>query len=270
MISKRLILSSLPAMAAAVFFMARAAGGSIRGRQQGRYIQQRCRADTLQELRRVPPAERRGAVLAFDLQGRPPLGALNSGEGPHSRDASVACRSTLRQFQKRRSSEPERYRHYSNLGGSGRARRRSKTSAPIPDYIDGWRIGTPDQVFSMSEEHTIEPGATDDYFVFTITTKFKEDKWIQAAEIRPSNRKLVHHAIAHILTPQTIARSRRGGGEPSPKTEDELPIFYKQGSLLRVKMDAPVIDDGARAINGGSLIKPRTSDQRLRICSASC
>jgi len=142
---------------------------------------------------------------------------------------------------------------------------------PIPAYIEGWRIGTPDQVFSMSEEHVIEPDAPDDYFVFTIPTRFNEDKWVQAAEIRPSNRRVVHHAIAHILTPQTIARSRQGTNRPAAKTpgsnspvhnsEDEPPIFYRQGSLSRVKMDAPVMDDGARAINGGSLFKRSAGNQ---------
>lgn len=130
----------------------------------------------------------------------------------------------------------------------------------VPEYVDGWKIGTPDQVFSMSEEHTIAPGAPDDYFVFTIPTRFKEDKWVQAAEIRPSNRRIVHHAIAHILTPQTIARSRVGNGS-SVKSEAEPPIFYRQGSLSRVKMDAPVIDDGARSINGGSLFKRTAGSQ---------
>jgi len=142
---------------------------------------------------------------------------------------------------------------------------------PIPAYIEGWRIGTPDQVFSMSEEHVIEPDAPDDYFVFTIPTRFNEDKWVQAAEIRPSNRRVVHHAIAHILTPQTIARSRQGTDRPAAKapgsnspvfnSEAEPPIFYRQGSLSRVKMDAPVMDDGARAINGGSLFKRSAGNQ---------
>jgi len=135
-----------------------------------------------------------------------------------------------------------------------------------PEFIDGWRIGTPDQIFSMSEEHTIEPGAPDEYFVFTIPTGFKEDKWVQAAEIRPSNRRLIHHAIAHILTPRTIARSRErksseGRSQSSSKAEDEPSIFYRQDSLSRVKMDAPVIDDGARARNGGALFKRNPSDQ---------
>jgi Copper type II ascorbate-dependent monooxygenase, C-terminal domain len=131
----------------------------------------------------------------------------------------------------------------------------------LPSYIDGWRIGKPDQVFSMTEEYTIKPDDPDNYVYFVVPTEFKEDKWIQAAEIRPSNKKVVHHVIAHILTPQAIAGSRRSGAQADRQAENEQAIFYKEGGLARVKLDAPVIDDGANAPNGGAAFKRRAGEE---------
>src|SRR5712692_4064371 len=108
----------------------------------------------------------------------------------------------------------------------------------LPGYIEGWRIGKPDQVFSMTEEYTIKPDDPDNYVYFVVPTEFKEDRWVQAAEIRPSNKKVVHHIIAHILTPQAIAGSRRRGAQADRRAENEQPIFYKEGGLARVKLDA--------------------------------
>jgi mono/diheme cytochrome c family protein len=130
-----------------------------------------------------------------------------------------------------------------------------------PDQVEGWKIGKPDQVLSMSEEYTIKPDDPDNYVYAVIPTRFKEDRWIQAAEIRPTNKRIVHHVIAHILTPQTIAGSRGTADKPESPAGNELPIFYKEGGLARVKMDAPVIDDGASAPNGGSVFKRRGSEE---------
>jgi len=136
-----------------------------------------------------------------------------------------------------------------------------KDLPPVPGYIEGWRIGTPDQVLSMTEEHTIKPDDPDTYVYFVVPTEFKEDRWIQAAEIRPSNKKMVHHVIAHILTPQAIAGSRRKSAEADRQAENEQQIFYKDGGLARVRMDAPVIDDGADAPNGGAAFKRRAGEE---------
>src|SRR5436190_220439 len=94
-----------------------------------------------------------------------------------------------------------------------------KDLTALPDYIDRWRIGNPDQVFSMTEEYTIKPDDSDNYVYFVVPTEFKEDRWIQAAEIRPSNNKVVHHVIAHILTPQAIAGASGSAGQSDRPTE---------------------------------------------------
>jgi hypothetical protein len=136
-----------------------------------------------------------------------------------------------------------------------------KNLPPITAYIEGWRIGEPDQVFSMTEDYTIKPDDPDNYVYFVVPAEFKEDKWVQAAEIRPSNRKVVHHIIAHILTPQAMAGARGSGAQIDRQAESGQPIFYKQGGLARVKPNAPVIDDGANAPNGGAAYKRRVSEE---------
>jgi hypothetical protein len=130
-----------------------------------------------------------------------------------------------------------------------------------PDYIDGWRIGPPDRVLTMDRDYVIEPGAPDAYVYVTIPTAFKEDRWVQAAEIRPTNRRVVHHAIAHILTPETMAKTRKASKTSATDPENDEPIFYKDGGLSRVRMDAPVIDDGASAANGGAVFRRRTGEE---------
>jgi hypothetical protein len=39
------------------------------------------------------------------------------------------------------------------------------------------------------------------YQYHTISTNFTQDKWIEASEIRPGNRSVVHHVIPYIQNP---------------------------------------------------------------------
>lgn len=130
----------------------------------------------------------------------------------------------------------------------------------LPDVVTDWQIGRPNRIFVMSQDYTIEPGVPDQYVYVTFNTTFTEDRWVQAAEIRPGNRRLVHHVIAHVLPPQSAAEIRGVGGESLNETKDARSIFYKEGSLARVRLDAPVINDGANTPNGGAVFKPRGVD----------
>jgi hypothetical protein len=67
-----------------------------------------------------------------------------------------------------------------------------------PKYPDGWNIGKPDAVFYLPEEYPVPADGVVEYKYFTVDTKFTEDKWIQAAEIRPGNRGVVHHVIVFV------------------------------------------------------------------------
>jgi mono/diheme cytochrome c family protein len=115
-----------------------------------------------------------------------------------------------------------------------------------PSFSEGWKIGKPDIVLTMQDEYTLEPNGSDEYINFVMPTRFKEDVWIQAAEIHPGNRKIVHHVVAFVQTPQFQAQWKSTQGRPSAQS-----IFYQDGTLIRTKLDAPAYDDGCTAPNGG-------------------
>jgi hypothetical protein len=119
-----------------------------------------------------------------------------------------------------------------------------KDLPPAPAFEEGWHIGKPDLVLSMLEEHTVEAEGPDDYLYFVIPTNFKEDKWIRAAEIRPGNKRVVHHVIAFVARQDVVSRffAQRQSGNPAAQS-----FFITDGTLRRVRMDAPVIDDGCSA-----------------------
>src|ERR1700687_4215556 len=77
-----------------------------------------------------------------------------------------------------------------------------------PRYVPGWNMGKPDYVLAMSEPYTVAAHAPDSYVYVTFPTRFKEDKWVQAAEILPGNPEIVHHVIAHVITPQAPSVKR--------------------------------------------------------------
>jgi peroxiredoxin len=74
---------------------------------------------------------------------------------------------------------------------------------PPRTFAEGWRIGKPDVVLEMGETFTV-PAEVEgglEYQYFTVPTRFKEDRWVQAAEARPGNRSVVHHIIVYVVPP---------------------------------------------------------------------
>ena len=66
-----------------------------------------------------------------------------------------------------------------------------------PKFADGWTIGKPDAIFTMTEEFKVPAEGTIPYQYIRVPTHLTEDKWIQAIEFRPSNPAVVHHIIAN-------------------------------------------------------------------------
>ena len=74
--------------------------------------------------------------------------------------------------------------------------------APPPrTFAEGWTIGQPDLVFEMPEPFQVPANGTLEYMYVIVPTGFREDKWMSAAEVRPGNRAVMHHANVYIREP---------------------------------------------------------------------
>lgn len=67
-----------------------------------------------------------------------------------------------------------------------------------PVFQDGWQLGQPDLVIKMKDAYTVPAEGRDIYRCFVIPIDTAEDKYVSAVEFRPSNRKVVHHAIFYL------------------------------------------------------------------------
>jgi hypothetical protein len=65
-------------------------------------------------------------------------------------------------------------------------------------FTTGWNIGKPDVVLTMPEKFDIPAKGTVEYQHILVPMHLKEDTWVEAAEIRPGNRALLHHVIAYV------------------------------------------------------------------------
>jgi hypothetical protein len=83
------------------------------------------------------------------------------------------------------------------------------------------------------------------YQYIIIPTHFKEDKWVSMSEIKPSNRAVVHHAVAYIRDPKSnwlrgaptgVAFSADDLPDPAMRhdamwTDSDILLVYAPGSL---------------------------------------
>jgi hypothetical protein len=94
-----------------------------------------------------------------------------------------------------------------------------KDMPPAPTYVEGWTIGQPDVVLTMPVEYKVPADGFVEYEYFELPTNFTEDKWVEAVEVRPGNREVVHHVIVTMRPAQPDPRpgpwrGRQGMGIP--------------------------------------------------------
>lgn len=76
--------------------------------------------------------------------------------------------------------------------------------APKPlEFAEGWAIGKPDMVFQIPAVFNIPATGTVEYQYVRMPTGFTEDKYVQFAEARPTDRERCHHIIAFIREPDS-------------------------------------------------------------------
>ena len=96
-----------------------------------------------------------------------------------------------------------------------------KDLPPKPDYPTGWAIGSPDLVVSMPQDYTVPSSGMIEYQYFSVPTNLTEDKWVQAIEIQPGAREVVHHVLVYAFVPPP---------PPAPGAVPSAPVVRPPGS----------------------------------------
>jgi hypothetical protein len=125
--------------------------------------------------------------------------------------------------------------------------------APPPRvFVEGWTIGQPDAVVKMLEAYKVGASGSDEYMYFAVPTNFSEDLYVQSVEIRPGNRRVVHHVLAY-AQPGGSSTPSRAAVEAYNKIAGAN-LFRAEGLALRVNDDPPAHDDACSLPNGGSAL----------------
>lgn len=89
-----------------------------------------------------------------------------------------------------------------------------KDAPPPVAFTEGWNIGTPDKVVAMPAAFPVPASGTIEYTYIVMPLNLAQDTWIQAAEVRPGNRAVVHHVIAFLREPGSKWMADAKYGEP--------------------------------------------------------
>jgi mono/diheme cytochrome c family protein len=142
-----------------------------------------------------------------------------------------------------------------------------KDQPPKPVYSSAWTIGTPDAVVAMPEDFTVPAAGTVEYQYFQVPTNFTEDKWVQAIEIMPGAREVVHHVLVFAAQPMPAnppapPPAAAPGAAPSPRP---APLFIRQRDQNFMPDEARTDTLHPPPRNMGSLIGTETPGNNVMV-----
>jgi len=83
-----------------------------------------------------------------------------------------------------------------------------------PAFTEGWQLGPPDLVIEMDRAYTVPAEGTDLFRNFVLPAPVKTTRYVRAMELRPGDKRVVHHA--NVLLDRTGSARRRDARDPGP------------------------------------------------------
>ncbi len=118
---------------------------------------------------------------------------------------------------------------------------------PPPQFVEGWQLGKPDVIVKAQKPFLLPASGTDSYWNFIFRTPVDRTRWLKAIEIRPGDKRLVHHANVLVDREQTARHQEKepgagfSGMELTIESEvfdpDSHFLFWKPGSVPYVEPD---------------------------------
>ncbi len=105
---------------------------------------------------------------------------------------------------------------------------------PQPKFIEGWRLGQPDLILTALKPFVLPPSGTDTYWNFVFRVPIHQTLWVKAVEIRPGDKRYVHHA--NIVVDRTGSLRQResepGAGFGGMEIRVDSQVFDPDSHLL--------------------------------------
>ncbi len=118
---------------------------------------------------------------------------------------------------------------------------------PQPKFVEGWQLGQPDLILEAKKPLTLPPQGTDTYWNFIFPVPIHETRWVKAVEIRPGDKRYVHHANILVDSEETLRKRETtpgagfGGMEIRVESQafdpDSHLLFWKPGTIPYVEPD---------------------------------
>jgi peroxiredoxin len=122
---------------------------------------------------------------------------------------------------------------------------------PPMKFVEGWKIGRPDRVIRMEEEFKVPATGVLPYKQFQVDPGFTEDMWVQSAECRPGNRKVVHHILVYIRTPgKPIYAADGTAATLTGWAPGDMPACYPPGMAKKVPAGSKLVFEVHYTPNG--------------------
>jgi Flp pilus assembly protein TadD len=83
-----------------------------------------------------------------------------------------------------------------------------------PHFTEGWQIGPPDLVVQVPKPYRLAGAGSDVFRNFVVPVNLNEVKYVRAIELRPGNKRVVHHANIWIDRRQSLRRHDGEDGQP--------------------------------------------------------
>ena len=114
-----------------------------------------------------------------------------------------------------------------------------------PEFTEGWELGKPDLVLTARKPFVLRASGTDQYWNFILPVPINQTRWLKSIEIRPGQKRLVHHSNVLVDRTQTSRAREKSPGSGFAGMEIRLDsetfdpdshfLFWKPGTIPYVE-----------------------------------
>ncbi len=117
---------------------------------------------------------------------------------------------------------------------------------PPPKFTEGWQLGPPDMILDAQSVYTLPASGPDVYWNFIFPVTMKGMHYVRAVEIRPGDKRIVHHANLYVDRARSARRQETAQGQgfpgmdvvidrPLSEPDDGHFLFWKPGGAPYVE-----------------------------------